>query len=303
MAKLAGIKGTILVVGDVMTDIIVRPEGPIVPGSDRRAKIQMISGGSSANQAVWMAHFQLPVALFARIGVDDATSLTAAFQRDGVTPHLALDGTTQSGCLVTLVDPDGERSFLTDRGANLNLCYEDLPTEWWRETGLLQLSGYSFVAPGPRAVVQRMMIAARAQNIPVSIDPGSAGFMREIGAAAFRDWVGAADFLFANEDEATVLSGVFEGKDQIARLSDQFELVVIKRGKNGAIAGDRNGILAEIDAECVSAMDTTGAGDAFLAGFIAAMDDGAEIHACLRAGNAAGARAVQIIGGRPVSGG
>src|ERR1700755_3109832 len=108
----------VLVIGDVMTDISVRPEGPIARGSDRRATITVQPGGSAANQAAWLAHSGASVGFVARIGAADVESETARFAAMGVTAHLVGDPDRETGRLIALIDPDGERSFLTDRGAN-----------------------------------------------------------------------------------------------------------------------------------------------------------------------------------------
>lgn len=299
MPNLREINGAVLVVGDVMTDIIVRPEGPLVRGSDRRAKITLTAGGSGANQAVWLGSFDVPVSLFARVGAEDVAQLEAAFRRDGVAPLLASDSDHQSGRLITLVDPDGERSFLTDRGANLFLCDQDLPAQWWGELGLLQVSGYSFFEPMPRVAVQGMIEVARRYNVPVSVDPASAGFIEEVGAAAFLEWIGKADFLFANAEEAAVLTGSDKIGNQLAILGKQFDTVVIKQGSKGVVASDRGGVVVSVAGLPVEAVDSTGAGDAFLAGFVAARRQLLSLDECLQAGNRAGARAVQKLGGRP----
>ena len=112
--------GRIIVIGDVMTDVIVIPEGPLVKGSDRRAAIQTRPGGSGANQAVWLGSMGTKVSFVARVGAKDKGHLEAYFKGFYVDPILIADPQKPSGMLVTIVDPDGERSFLTDRGANLD---------------------------------------------------------------------------------------------------------------------------------------------------------------------------------------
>ena len=99
----------VLVVGEVMTDIIVRPEGPLVMGSDRRADIVTRPGGSGANQAAWLASFGLAVRFAARVAAADHDSFTAQFRRRGVEALLGSDPDRPSGTLVTIVAPDGER--------------------------------------------------------------------------------------------------------------------------------------------------------------------------------------------------
>jgi len=139
----------VLVVGDVMTDIIVRPEGPLVVGSDRRATIRSRPGGSGANQAVWLGAMGADVRLVARVGAADRPGLDRYFRGVGVSPVLSADNDLPSGVLVTVLDPNGERSFLTDRGANLALSPADLPETLLDGTALVVVSGYSFFCRGP----------------------------------------------------------------------------------------------------------------------------------------------------------
>lgn len=289
----------VLVVGDVMTDVIVVPEGPIVKGSDRRAKVRSRPGGSGANQAVWLGAMGADVVFAARVGADDKTMYENYFRGLGVVPVLAGDRDQPSGVLVTIVDPDGERSFLTDRGANLNLSPSDLPASLLDDIGMVMVSGYSFFAPGPRAAVQGLFAAARARGIAVMVDPASVGFLLEVGAAQFLDWTHGANAIFANEAEAEALTGVTGYQAQMQALGAHFDTVLIKRGRFGAALGGREGIRLDLPAPAVTVLDSTGAGDAFAAGFIAAKLSGADEQAALAKAIAAGAKAVQSIGGQP----
>ncbi|UYN98528.1 MAG: ribokinase [Devosia sp.] len=289
----------VLVVGDVMTDIIVRPEGPVVPGSDRRAEIRNRPGGSGANQAVWLAWAGVAVTFAARVAAADKGFYENYFRGLGVIPVLAADRDLPSGVLVTILDPSNERSFLTDRGANLNLCADDLPDDLLDGIGLVVISGYSLFAPTPRHAVRALLEKARLRQVAIAIDPASVGFLAEIGPGNFRAWVGEADWLFANESEAEMLSGEADHEQQMRRLGEQFTYVVIKRGRFGASLGGKGGIALNRPAPTVDVADTTGAGDAFAAGFVAALMRGEPQDVCLESGIVSGAKAVQVLGGQP----
>jgi sugar/nucleoside kinase (ribokinase family) len=279
-----------------MMDVIARPEGPMARGSDRRASITVQPGGSAANQAAWLASFDASVDFVARVGATDVESETARFKAIGVTPHLVGDPDRETGRLVALIDPDGERNFLTDRGANEALEAGDIPDALIEGAALIHLSGYSFFAPSPRAAVLDVM--RRAGDKPISVDPASAEFLREIGAENFLAWTRGAAILFPNEEEAAVLAGSDDLETQTARLAARYPLVVVKRGAAGAEAaeGARRWRAA---APKVEAIDTTGAGDAFVAAFLAARLSGADIQPALERAADAGATASIIVGGRP----
>jgi len=289
----------VLVVGDVMTDVIVIPDGPIIKGSDRRASVRSRPGGSGANQAVWLGAMQADVWFAARVGAADRTMYENYFRGRGVVPMLAGDSEQPSGVLVTLVDPDGERSFLTDRGANLNLCAADLNESLLDGVSLVMVSGYSLFAPGPRAAVLGLLASAKARGVAIAIDPASTGFLTDIGPRQFLDWTAGADWIFANAEEAELLTGAAGLEDQVRALGTCFANVIVKRGRLGAVLGGRDGIRLDLPAPSVTVRDSTGAGDAFAAGFIAAFLDGQDEAAAMKAGIAAGAKAVQAIGGQP----
>jgi sugar/nucleoside kinase (ribokinase family) len=284
------------VIGDVMTDVIVRPEGPLARGSDRRASIAVRPGGSAANQAAWLASFGAGVDFVARVGAADVESETARFKAIGVMPHLVGDRTHETGRLIALIDPDGERSFLTDRGANEALEARDIPDALIEGAALIHLSGYSFFAPSPRAAVLDVM--RRVGNKPTSIDPASAEFLREVGVDNFLAWTRGAAILFPNEEEAAILADSEDPETQCARLAARCPLVVVKRGAAGAeaAAGEKRW---RVNAPKIEAIDTTGAGDAFVAAFLAARLAGADIQPALERAAAAGAAASASVGGRP----
>ena len=279
-----------------MTDVVVRPEGPVVRGSDRRASIAVQPGGSAANQAAWLARCGAGVDFVGRVGAADVESETARFKEIGVTPHLVGDPDRETGRLIALIDPDGERSFLTDRGANETLEARDIPDDLIANASHISLSGYSFFAPSPRAAVLDVM--RRAKDKPISVDPASAEFLREVGADKFLAWTRGAAILFPNAEEAAILAGSDDPETQCVRLAAHYPLVVVKRGAAGceAAAGEKRW---RVNAPKIEAIDTTGAGDAFVAAFLAARLSGADIEPALERAAAAGAAASAIIGGRP----
>jgi len=289
----------VLVVGDVITDIICKPEGPLVKGSDRRASIVARGGGSGANQAVWLASFGLDVRFAGRVGAADAAGFAAAFAADGVEARLAGDPELPSGAIVTILDPSGERSFLTDRGANAALCAADLPGSLLDGCAALVVSGYALFEAGPRAAVLALMAEARRRQVPVAVDPASVGFLEEVGPAHFLDWTRGAAIIFANEAEAQTLSGEAELEAQMRCLGRDFGRVVVKLGQSGAALGGATGVALRQPAQTVEAIDTTGAGDAFAAAFLAAELAGMVPGECLAQAVAAGSAAVQQLGGRP----
>lgn len=286
----------VLVIGDVMIDIAALLEGPIAIGSDRRAKIFERPGGSAATQAVWLARSGVAVDFVGKVGDADLLRESERLRRAGVEPHLAADSYFETGRLIAIVESSGERSFLTDRGANDALEAADIPDALVARADHIHLSGYSFFSQNPRLAMRSVMLRAGAR--PVSVDAASAEFLREAGASNFLEWTNGAAMLFPNAEEAEVLTGTDEPQAQGAQLAAHYPLVVIKRGAAGceAWAGDEHWRVPAPDAKVV---DSTGAGDAFVAAFLAARLQGDAMETSLQKAVAAGSAATESVGGRP----
>ena len=190
----------------------------------------------------------------------------------------------------------GERSFLTDRGANEALEAADIADALIAGAAMIHFRAIPASRPSPRAAVLDVM--RRAGDKPISVDPASAEFLREVGPENFLAWTRGAAILFPNAEEAAILAGSDDPEAQSARLAALYPLVVIKRGAAGSEAaeGSRRWRVA---ARPVEAIDTTGAGDAFVAAFLAARFKGADVEAALERAAAAGAAASTTVGGRP----
>jgi sugar/nucleoside kinase (ribokinase family) len=290
----------ILVIGDVMLDVVAAPCGPLETGTDTPAEISLAPGGSGANTAAWLAHFGAAVTFVGRAGANDAGWHAAALREHGVEPLVARDEARRTGVLVSIISADGERSFLTDRGANDGLSRSDLPDSLLDRIGLVHVSAYAFTHPEPRAAVLAFLASAAARAIPITIDPGSVSLVRELGARRFLDWTRGARICFPNEPEAAFLSQTTDPADQLTILARRYELVVIKRGAGGASAASAGHSWTQT-APRVEVVDSTGAGDAFVAAFLCAYVRGAAVDVCLRDGVAAGAGATAWYGGRPTS--
>ena len=293
-------RADILVIGDVMTDVIVRPEGALLLGTDRAATIRLAPGGSGANQAAWIGRLGGCVAFAGRVGVADHAQQVALLRRHGVMPVLAADPDLPTGMLVSILSPDGERSFLTDRGANTRLAAADLPQALLDGLRLLHVSGYALFSPGPRAAVLAFAQAATRRGIPVSLDAASAGFLGEVGAASFLEWTRGVAICFANADEAATLTGTDEPDAQRDALATRYRVAVVKRGRLGADMASGAQRWHEA-APVVTSIDSTGAGDAFLAAFLVAYAAGTPLPACLANGVTKGAEATTFLGGRPAA--
>jgi ribokinase len=172
---------TVVVVGDVATDVVVVMGGEPAPNSDRLASIRTRGGGAGANVASHLARLGVPVTLVGCIADDPpAAGLTAELAADGVRLALRTVRGAATGTVVSLVEPGGQRSMLADRGANLELAPADLTVP--RRGGHLHLSGYTLLDPRPRTAGLIALRAALAAGCTVSLDPASTGPLATYGA-------------------------------------------------------------------------------------------------------------------------
>jgi ribokinase len=290
----------LVVLGDVMVDVVCRLDGPIALGSDAPARIDFGYGGSAANVSAWAAVARgagaAPV-LAGRIGADErGRAAEAELRAVGVETRLAVDAERATGTCVVLVGPDGERSMVPDPGANDRLVDADLPDELLVEGAHLHLTGYTLVRQGSRAAGRAAIARARERGMSVSVDPSSAALL----SPAFLDELHGVGLLLPNVEEAAALSGDADAERAARALAARVPEVVVTLGPGGALWTDRNRV-SQVDAESKdSAMDTTGAGDAFAAGFLMARLSGAATEDALRAGCRLAAVAVRTPGARPV---
>jgi sugar/nucleoside kinase (ribokinase family) len=252
----------------VINDMLVKPVDGVAPGSDSPATILVRPGGAAANQAAWMAHLGADVVFAGRVGVRDAAHHQRELARAGVRAHLVADSGAETGSIVVMVAPDGERTMVTDRGANLRLRRSDVPAALFDGAAVLHLTGYTFCEPPLLEVALGLLGAARARGLAVTIDPGSAAFLARMGPAAFLRWTAGAAVCFPNRDEAAVLTGETRPLAMAARLTSHYGVVVVKLGGAGCVLATPGAAPILVPAPPARAVDTTGAGDAFCAAFI-----------------------------------
>lgn len=298
---------TVVLLGDVMVDLVARLEGPLAHGSDSPARITAHGGGAAANTASWLVEAGAHAVLLGRIGQDAAgRAIEADLREAGVEVRFTADPELSTGMVLVLVDPDGERTMVPDPGANASLRAEHLPAEVFRRGGHLHLSGYTLLKPQSREAGLAALELARGAQMTVSVDAASAGPLASVGPGRFLDWVKGADLLFANRDEALLLAGVADPPHAAARiLAASVGTAVVKLGADGALAQDRGGEFAETGpvagttADAPARLETTGAGDAFAAGFLAAWLAESSLDRALAGGSARAAEAVRMTGARP----
>jgi len=233
------------VLGDLLLDVIVRLDAPLVLGDDRMAETRVVAGGQAANVAAWASSLGAEARFVGRRGDDAAGAIvSSALSAHGVQVVGPVSGRT--GVVVSIAS-DGDRTMASDRGSAPDLAPHDLDDAWF-DCDVLHVSGYSLL----REPISTASVAAarsvRRRNGLVAVDVSTWSLVDEPFRARLREL--APDVVFATEREQ-------------AAVGDLETRWVLKRGANGLSVDGR-----DYPAAATEVVDTTGAGDALAAGFL-----------------------------------
>jgi sugar/nucleoside kinase (ribokinase family) len=253
-----------------------------------------VPGGSAANTIFGLAEFGHPTAFLGKLGDDE----TGEFYRcryaalGGDASRLKVHPEVPTGRCLGLITPDSERTMRTDLGAAATLDPEEITPADFADCRHVHLEGYLLFN---ELLVRRILHLAREAGCTVSLDLASFEVVRataRILPDLLRDHV---DIVFANEDEAAAFPGGGPPEAALAVLSRLCTVAAVKLGPDGSLIrrGDET---VRIPAFKAHAVDTTGAGDLWAAGFLAGFFADLPLAACGRLGSLAGAEVVQVIG-------
>ena len=257
------------------------------------------SGGSAANTCAVAASLGARVAFIGKVA-DDALGETC--RRDisapaGHSPPPPRHGGAPTARCLILVTPDAQRTMNTYLGACVAFGPHDVDTALVADSAITYLEGYLFDPPAAQAAFRLAARTAREAGRRVALSLSDA-FCVNRHRAAFLELLCDVDLLFANEAEICSLFEANRFEDAAGAVRGLVKLAALTRGADGSLVlrGDET---VTIEAEPATLVDTTGAGDAYAAGFLAAYVKGLSLDLCGRTGSAAAAEIISHYGARP----
>lgn len=287
----------IITMGDANVDLISSVESLPAEGEEACVRqLEMHLGGSAVNVAVGASRLGVRSGFVGKIGGDlFGRFLTERLQKEGVDiSQLRTGDEASSGLIFSMITKDGERTMFAFRGANTYLSPEEIDESYIRSAKMFHLSGYSLLRNPQRKAALKALEAAREGGLSISLDPGL--LTSRDAAHHVRSILKHVNQIFLDKSEAKQLIG--GGPKNAARklLKLGPEIVVLKLGAKGCF------VLTE--KKCVSAtafnvraVDTTGAGDAFDAGFLVGLGEKWDLERIAQFANAVGALQATKVGG------
>lgn len=288
----------VVLLGDINMDVFLNiPEIPVRGGDTHVYDLTMRGGGSASNTAVGLARLGAAARLVACAGTDawGDTALDGLLRAGVELKHVQRRADVSTGLIFVAVTPDGERTMFSYRGANVRLEPQTITPEVFQGAGVLHLSGYAFLkAPQSEAAWHAVRLAAEAglrRTLDLGVDPA------RVPGVDMPRLLDGLDTLVVSAGEACRLTGESGLPAAVqSLLRHGVKTVAVKLGKEGCLLAEQ-GDTVRIPAFRVTAVDATGAGDAFSAGMIYGLLAGLSLGARGLLGNANGALTATRHGG------
>lgn len=307
-------KKSVLGIGNALVDILTRidndnilndlnlPKGSMqlvdaatsakVGKAVERFENSMAPGGSAANTIHGLAKCGIPAGFIFSTGNDEIGKFFEdAMKEVGVKP-IVFHSSTPSGTARAMISPDGERTFATHLGAAVELYANLLKKEIFEGWDYCYLEGY--LIPN-QELVRKTIELARQAGCKIAIDLASYNVV-EANRDFLLEILPQIDIVFANEEEAKSLTNSTP-EESLEFIAKNCEIAVVKIGKRGSLI-KRGSEKVTVAANKVNAIDTTGAGDMYAAGFMAGLINGLSLENCGKLGSCLAENIIQVIGAK-----
>jgi len=254
-------------------------------------KSELTTGGSVANTIRSLANLGGNGGYMGKIGKDELGELFKSdFERKGITTHLQFSE-KDTGRVMGLVTPDSERTMATYLGAAAELQPRDFTPELFNGYDYLYMEGYLVFN---HDLISAGVKMAKKADLKIAIDLASFNVV-EANLEFLKDLIkNYVDIVFANEEEAKSFTGK-EPEEALNEIAQDCELAIVKIGKEGSLikAGDKVYKVGTIKA---NALDTTGAGDSYAAGFFYGLTNDYDLETCGKIAALVSGKVVEVMG-------
>lgn len=263
--------------------------------------VQVLPGGSAANFAVHAARLGANVQFVSRVGADWAGEmLVRSLMNEGVTARVKVVDEAATGRVLAMVDAQGRNRMWSYPGASGTISPDDLDPAWFLGLDAFHLTGYSLLRDRPRAAALRALELARSNGETFcTLDPNPPHLISDFGPARFHEMIESLHFnaIFPNLEEGRLLSGKDQPDEIISALLELAPVVVLTMGEHGCLAA-RGSKRIRVPATPTKLIDTTGAGDAFAAGFVVEYLNAHDLHAAALFAGRLASQVVSRVGAR-----
>jgi len=287
----------VVLLGDINIDINASmPAYPARGGEGVTTSVDYNTGGSVVTTSLALANMGGDVGVLGRIGVDAlAAQALSDLEAIGVDrSQIQIDQVVSTGLIYIVVNPDGERTMFSSRGANVFTTPKPEWEKYFSHSRWYHFSGYALMSQPQQDAAVHALALARQNHCRVSLDPNPEPAMRY--SKRILELLSKIDIFMPNEMEIMVTSGETNLDDAIKRILDAgVKAVVVKRGKKGCmVAYDKE--VFQLPSFEINVKDSTGAGDSFDAGMLLGRMVGLSWEASGVLGNALGAIATSTYG-------
>ncbi len=283
------------VIGDAFIDIVVPIDGITHDGAFE--KDIKITAGGLANTAVWASRLNANVAFVGKIGEDIfGQTYNQDIINETVLPSLSFSDKPTGKCIL-LVD-GRKRTMIIDRGANDDLRRKDVPDDLLKSSRYVYFSGYSFASKIIQKEVKKLMKDVRAFGNTVVFNGGSYNLIRDNHSFFEKIIEKYVDVFSLNEDEAKAFTGERDIQRAFEAIKDIGLPFILTLGKEGSVAFDGKDVVKNKIKYLKKVVDITGAGDAFMGGFLAGLSRGKTFEEAIPIGHSTARKVVTRFGAR-----
>ncbi len=258
----------------------------------------MTPAGGTTNTLMGIANLGGKCVLCGKIGKDSHGDFyEEIITKDNIKSNLARCEKHATGRFLNFITPDAERTFAVNLGAAINLKKPEIIEEDIKQSKILYVTGYEFEAA--QDTVMHALDIAKANNIKIALDLADPELVKR-NLEDIKALIRITDIVFMNETEATALTGL-EPEQAVSEIGQENGkddgIVIVKIGKGGSFVHS-NGTTTKIEPYLKDAVDTTGAGDLYAAGFLYGLVNEKPLELCGKYGSYMASKIVEIIGGR-----